>query len=93
MGKRAFTASALASEAGIQATIGDDGFPISTALDIASAWLGKMVRWGYVLRAGSEPSTGGKGWARLYILTSFGVNRRPPKASSTSKGRRGKSKA
>ncbi len=42
------------------------GLPTSTA----SAWLGKFVRWGYLLRAGSE--SGDRHWVRVYSITSFG---------------------
>jgi hypothetical protein len=81
-GKEAFTASDLAHEARIDATVGDDGFLKSPAESIASAWLGKFVRWGYALRAGSRGSPkGGNAWVRLYTLTEFGVKRHPPKAS------------
>ncbi len=91
-GKSTVTAKSLAEEARIEATVGDDGFLISPATRIASAWLSKFARWGYVVRVeGDRPGRTKK--FNLYELTAYGLERRPPKASSTSKGRRRKSKA
>jgi exoribonuclease II len=44
----------------------------------ASAWLGKMVRWGYVIRTGSVMVEEAPRWERLYALTRRGEDRRPP---------------
>jgi len=59
-----FTAAEVALEAKIKAT------GKSTAQRIASAWLGKFYRWGYVMRVGSK--SGSTRWIGLYELTSWG---------------------
>jgi len=59
-----FTAPDLAKEARIKK--GEK----STADQIASAWLGKFCRWGYVIRKGTIP--GQKKWIRMYEITKFG---------------------
>jgi hypothetical protein len=66
--KEVFNSTDLAQEAGIKDT------EKSEAHQIASAWLGKFVRWGYVVRAGQEP--GERSW-RGYRLTSWGARFRP----------------
>lgn len=43
---------------------------------IASAWLGKFARWGYVVRVGSV--RGEKRWARKYKITGYGLKRPKP---------------
>jgi DNA-binding IclR family transcriptional regulator len=53
----AITASSLSERTGIPA-------------GVASAWLGKFVRWGYVVRSGS--ASGEKRWVRVYELTKWG---------------------
>ena len=43
---------------------------------IASAWLGKFARWGYVTRSGHIQ--GEKRWSRTYSLTKYGLERPEP---------------
>jgi len=62
--KGVFNSTDLAEEARIEPTAK------SGAHQIASAWLGKFVRWGYVVRAGHEP--GERSW-RGYSLTPWGA--------------------
>lgn len=64
-----FTAAGVAAQAKIKPT------DRSSADAIASAWLCKFLRWGYVLRAGTQ---GGKGRPRtLFVLTDWGRRCRP----------------
>jgi hypothetical protein len=67
--KRPFTASDVAREAGIKGT------KVSSAERIASAWLGKFHRWGYVLRTGS--AKGEKRWIGIYEMTDWGMRFKP----------------
>lgn len=53
------TAEALAAAARIEASV-------------ASAWLGKFVRWGYVLRTGRDTSRRGRPQT-VYALTRWGL--------------------
>jgi hypothetical protein len=62
--KPVFNSTDLALEAKIEAT------ERSEAHQIASAWLGKFVRWGYAVRAGHDP--GERSW-RGYSLTNWGA--------------------
>jgi len=63
--KAPFGAAELAAAAGLSPG------PRSTAEAIASAWLGKMVRWGYAVRVARE--AGRRGRARtLYEVTRWG---------------------
>lgn len=39
--------------------------------NVASAWLGKFCRWGYVVRVGKAPSKGR--FRTLYSLTTWGI--------------------
>lgn len=43
---------------------------------IASAWLGKFVRWGYAKRVGTSESAERR-WRRAYVLTDFGLTVQP----------------
>ena len=62
--KPVFNSTDLSLEAKIEAT------ERSEAHQIASAWLGKFVRWGYAVRAGHDP--GERSW-RGYSLTRWGA--------------------
>lgn len=62
--KPVFNSTDLSLEAKIEST------ERSEAHQIASAWLGKFVRWGYVVRAGHDP--GERSW-RGYSLTRWGA--------------------
>ncbi len=44
---------------------------------VASAWLGKFVRWGYVLRVGRRNGEGRGRPTTLYQLTSWGIRFKP----------------
>lgn len=44
---------------------------------VASAWLGKFVRWGYVLRVGRRNGDGRGRPTTVYQLTSWGLRFRP----------------
>ena len=55
--RRIITSATLSERAGI-------------GLHAASAWLGKMVRWGYVARDGTV--SGDRHWVRVYTLTDYG---------------------
>jgi hypothetical protein len=63
-GEREFSSFDLVPEAGFRPT------RRSSAVQIASGWLSKLTRWGYVRRKGAEPH--GKRWVRLYALTKWG---------------------
>ena len=63
-GEREFSSFDLVPEARLKAT------KRSEAVQIASGWLSKLARWGYVRRAGTAPH--GKRWVRLYALTRWG---------------------
>jgi len=39
-------------------------------LKVASAWLAKLTKWGYLSRSGSVP--GPRRWMRIYDLTEWG---------------------
>lgn len=69
-GERLFTAVDVAREAGIEGT------ERSAPGDIASAWLGKFVRWGYVIQKGT--AKGEKRWIRTYEVTKYGLERPEP---------------
>lgn len=66
-----FTAEELAQEAEIEGT------EISKPAKIASAWLSKFHRWGYVLQAGTASS--GRRWVRVWKLTDWGFEYEPGK--------------
>lgn len=61
------TSAAVAAEAGVDPRV-------------ASAWLGKFCRWGYVVRSGTTP--GEKRWTRTYELTAFGIRYKPTRAKA-----------
>jgi hypothetical protein len=73
-----FTSFELAKEAGFKAT------SKSSPRDIASAWLGKFVRWGYALRINpveeSYQISRGRP-TRIYMLTNWGIKVEPKKKS------------
>lgn len=46
---------------------------------VASAWMYKFERWGYVLRHGTMSSGGKRRWARYFKLTKWGMSRGKPK--------------
>jgi hypothetical protein len=72
-GGRPFTAAALAEAAEIQGT------ERSQPHHLASGWLSKFVRWGYVLQDGTVPreeNAGGR-WIRQYRMTKFGLTCEP----------------
>lgn len=48
-----------------------------TETRVASAWLGKFVRWGYVLRVGRKNGTGRGRPTTIYQLTGWGLRFRP----------------
>ena len=50
---------------------------VGTTVNIASAWLGKFCRWGYVVRVGS--ARGARRWVRVYELTRWGRRFKPKK--------------
>lgn len=64
-GEEPFGAGALARGARIQKGAR------STPDQIASAWLGKFVKWGYARHAGTSQE-GGR-WRRRYVLTEYGL--------------------
>jgi hypothetical protein len=67
-----FTAARLSADLKLKDTINPNtGKIASKATQIASAWLGKFVRWGYVLRAG-QVSVGRGRAATKYALTDKG---------------------
>lgn len=63
--KDGWTSTELAKEALIEAT------PRSTEIAIASAWCGKLYRWGYVLPVGIS-SVGAGRPSNVYRLTAWG---------------------
>jgi hypothetical protein len=69
-GTRHITARDLASEVRIPAS------ERSGPEKLASAWLGKFVRWGYAVRSGHIQ--GEKRWSRTYSLTKYGLERPEP---------------
>lgn len=69
-GERKFTASDVAMEAKFEPTEGSD------ARRIASGWLSKFTRWGYVKRSGSVK--GESRWVRTFELTEYGKTRPEP---------------
>jgi hypothetical protein len=69
-GKRPFTALDVSREAKIEAT------ERSRPEQLASAWLGKFHRWGYVLPDGS--AKGEKRWVRTFTITEYGLKRPEP---------------
>lgn len=46
---------------------------------VASAWLSKLKKWGYVRLGGSAPSFTNRRWVRVYELTTYGRDRKAPK--------------
>ncbi len=78
----AFTSTQLAHALGIEST--DE----RNSSSIASAWLCKFRRWGYVVLAGEAQSTGGRP-PKMYILTSWGV-RCQPSTKKKASGKRAK---
>lgn len=69
----AFTAEELAEEAGMaQSKSG------ASPSWIASAWLGKFVRWGYVVRGGKAPNVAGRA-VQTYRITAWGMKKYAPK--------------
>lgn len=68
-GQRPFTAQDVAREAGIEGT------ERSSPERIASAWLGKFQRWGYILVEGS--AKGARRWIRTYTVTDWGMRFKP----------------
>lgn len=69
-GERPFTSMDVAREAGIKAT------ERSSPERIASAWLGKFQRWGYIVQKGT--AEGAKRWIRTYTITKYGLERPAP---------------
>lgn len=69
-----FTARMLADEAGIKQGKGKK----ATVHDIASAWLGKLYRWGYILPAGKTAPEEGRS-ETVYKLTDWGIRFKPKK--------------
>lgn len=77
-----FTAAQLADEAGLvsrRLTVEEKKLieqgemkPPGSPNDLAAAWIGKFVRWGYVHPTGKKDSTGGRP-VRLYALTRWGL--------------------
>jgi predicted ArsR family transcriptional regulator len=65
-----FTSASLAEKTGLTPAI-------------ASAWIGKFQRWGYVVLAGKGQSTGGRP-ARLYELTKWGLRYKRKKKGEVS---------
>jgi len=77
-GLKPFTARELAAQAHIKVgTPKPEAKKELTPELVASAWLGKMVNWGYVARAGSRAGEGGRRWVRLYEITKWGLKYRP----------------
>lgn len=77
-GLKPFTARELAVQAHIK--VGPPKADAKKELTpelVASAWLGKMVNWGYVARAGSSAGKDGGRWVRLYEITKWGLKYRP----------------
>lgn len=69
-GTRPFTALDVSREAKLEDTDASKGS------QIASAWLGKFHRWGYVLPEGS--AKGEKRWIRTFKITKYGLERKEP---------------
>lgn len=65
------TAAALAEEAGIQR--GEK----STETQIASAWLGKFAKWGYVKRVETPQDKLGGRPVTFYEMTANGLDKKP----------------
>lgn len=61
-----WTSQDLAQEAKIEAT------SVSSEIAIASAWCGKLYRWGYALGVGRKPPSGRGRPTNIYKLTSWG---------------------
>lgn len=70
-GQRPITAQDVSREAKIRDT------EKSSADQIASAWLGKFLRWGYVVVDGS--AKGDRRWIRTYKVTRWGLEFKPSK--------------
>jgi len=81
-GGRPFTAAELAEAAAIEGT------ERSQPHHIASGWLSKFVRWGYVLQDGVVPrAEGDKGrWIRQYKMTKYGLTCEPGASGSSAIG-------
>lgn len=75
--ERDFTAEELALGAGLKGT------ERSSPRHIASAWLGKMVRWGYVVRSGAATTGTSR---RSYRITRWGIRKAKPKRKFTAEG-------
>src|ERR1041385_4534703 len=83
-GGRPFTAAELAEAAAIEGT------ERSKPHHLASGWLSKFVRWGYVLQDGVVPRAEGDvgRWIRQYRMTKFGLTCEPTGKGSTAIGLR-----
>lgn len=66
-----FTAVQLAAQAGIEDTVDREGKVISRGSQIASAWLSKFVRWGYVDFV-EKIDAGGIRPTNSYVVTKLG---------------------
>lgn len=75
-GARSFTAAELAAEVGFERA------GTATEQQLASGWLSKFVRWGYVVHDGTEKPEGAPRWIRKYQITKFGKMVEPTKGGS-----------
>ncbi len=75
-GQRSFTAAELAQEAALE-RVGS-----ATEQQLASGWLSKFVRWGYVVHDGTAKPEGANRWIRKYQITKFGKMCEPTKGGS-----------
>jgi len=80
----------LASRKG-QFTSRDLASAAKMRLAVASGWLGKFARWGYVKRVGAVAmEEGSQRWLRLFELTRYGAKR--PKSTGSPKWKKKRAK-
>lgn len=68
-----FTARDLAGAAKIGSTEDKDGATVSDGKQIASAWLSKLAKWGYVERVGTAKGDGRGRPVVIYKVTKVGM--------------------
>ena len=59
---------------------------LGTTVQIASGWINKMWRWGYIRPQGS--TRGARRWVRIYVITAWGrkLKRPDPRKARHPKG-------